>query len=380
MKIMKIIHTLGHGGAENAFRWLAYGLQQEGVEVVAAIPETDAARKKGWIATALEEVAIPYVTFDKRGSPIRMLRNMADLIDRVRPDIVNSHLLDSNFYSSLVCRSKAIPHVCTEHGDLLFVRGTTARIKYFSIAACSQLVVCVSDAVRKRAARIIPDHKLVTVPNGIRFFKPGLSTFRAEFGIPSTAVLIGNVGNLYPVKGQKYLVDAFAGLLSTQPESRLALVGRGSEEKNLKKQVQDLDIPEGRVIFTGFRDDVENILNGLNLYVQPSLSEGHPLAVLEAMSLGIPVIASAVGGIPELFERERYGALVAPGSSEALLAVLHSYFRHTLAFHDKGAAARDHVKEAFTIGQMAGKYIGFYERILADKLVGESGTTQEERC
>lgn len=372
MKILKIIHTLGHGGAENAFRWLAYGLQREGVEVIAAIPDTAAVRKKGWIATALEEVAIPYVTFDKSGSPLRMLKNMYDLIGRVRPDVVHSHLLDSNFYSSLACRPRAIPHVCTEHGDLLFVRGTTAKTKYASIAVCSRLVVCVSEAVKKSAAWTIPARKLVTVPNGIRFFKPDTSTFRAEFGIPSTAVLIGNVGNLYPVKGQKYLVDAFARLLKSHQESCLILVGRGDEENSLQKQVRELDIPEGRVIFTGFRNDVENILNALNLYVQPSLSEGHPLAVLEAMSLGIPVIASAVGGIPEIFEQERYGTLVAPGSSESLHAALLAYFRHPLTFQEKGASARDHVQKTFSIGQMTGRYIGLYEQILGGQRVGEA--------
>lgn len=374
MKIMKIIHTQGHGGAENAFRWLAYGLQGEGVEVIAAIPATGADRKKSWIATALDEVAIPYVTFDKTGNPLRLLRSMAGLISRVRPDVVHAHLLDSNFYSALACRPMAIPHVCTEHGDLLFVRGITTKIKYASISVCSQMVVCVSEALRKKAARIIPNSKLATVPNGIRFFQSYPSTFRAEFGIPSTVVLIGNVGNLYPVKGQKHLIAAFARLLKSHPESRLVLVGRGGEETSLRKQVQDLEIPEGRIIFTGFRNDIENILNGLNLYVQPSLSEGHPLAVLEAMSLGIPVVASEVGGIPELFERGLYGTLVSPGSSEALHAALLAYVRHPLAFHEKGASARDHVKKTFSIGQMAGRYIGLYEQILADQRFGDTGT------
>lgn len=372
MKILKIIHTLGHGGAENAFRWLACGLQREGVEVIAAIPETDSLRKKDWIATALEEVSIPYVTFDKSGSPPRLLKNMSDLIGRVRPDVVHSHLLDSNFYSSLACRVKAIPHVCTEHGDLLFVQGATAKIKYASIAVCSRMVVCVSEAVRKRAVQIIPERKLATVHNGIRFFEPHPSSFRSEFGISSTAVLIGNVGNLYPVKGQKHLIAAFAELIKTHPESRLALVGRGAEENSLHKQVRELGLPEGSVIFTGFRDDIENILNALNLYVQPSLSEGHPLAVLEAMSLGIPVIASAVGGIPEIFEQERYGTFVVPGSSESLHAALLAYFRHPLTFQEKGASARDHVQKTFSIGQMTERYIGLYEQILGGQRVGEA--------
>jgi glycosyltransferase involved in cell wall biosynthesis len=281
--------------------------------------------------------------------------------------MVHSHLLDSNFYSAFACRAKGIPHVCTEHGDLLFARGTSARIKYASIALCSRMVICVSEAVRKKATQVIPSRKLVTVPNGIRFFKPCLSSFRAEFGISPEEVLIGNVGNLYPVKGQKYLISAFAGLIMSHPESRLVLVGRGHEQVKLQKQIRELAIPESKVIFTGFRDDIENILNSLDLYIQPSLSEGHPLAVLEAMSLGIPVIASAVGGLPELFGEERYGTLVAPGSSEALHSALLEYLNHPRFFLDKAVSARDHIHKSFSIKQMAGRYIGLYEQILTEQ-------------
>ena len=372
MKVMKIIHTLGHGGAENAFRWLAYGLQRDGVDVIAAIPEAGINGAKSWIATALEEVSVPYVTFDRNGSPPKLLMQLTNLIRKVGPDIVHAHLLDSNFYSSLACLPGAVPHISTEHGDLLFVKGFTARIKYAAIAVCSRLVVCVSEAVRQRAELAISASKLVTVPNGIRFFKPGNSTFRTEFNIPTNALLIGNVGNLYPVKGHKYLVDAFGSLLKSNCEAYLVLVGRGFEESSLRKRVQDLDIPEGKVIFTGFREDVENILNAMNLYVQPSLSEGHPLAVLEAMSLGIPVIASAVGGLPELFEQGRYGTLVAPGSSESLYGAMLAYISQPQVFCDKGVFARNHVQETFSIGQMAERYISLYEQLLAVKRVGQA--------
>ncbi len=374
MKVLKIIHTQGHGGAENAFRWLAYGLVKEGVEVIAAIPESGHICDKSWIARALEEVAIPYVTFDKSGSPLKLLRSVADIIARVEPDIVHSHLLDSNFYSSLACRLRGIPHVCTEHGDLLFIRGKTAPIKYASIAFCSRLVVCVSEAVRQRASRVVPARKLETVSNGIRFFKPGPSTFRAEFGIPETDVVIGNVGNLYPVKGQKYLIDAFDQLRRVHSGAHLVLVGRGSEKNSLERQVRELGIPERKVIFTGFREDVENILNGLNLYVQPSLSEGHPLALLEAMSLGIPVIASEVGGIPELLGANQYGTLVAPGRCEELHAALLAYFDHPGGFNEKALAARDHVQQTFSVGQMTGRYLGLYRQVLAGQPVGVAGT------
>jgi len=368
MKVLKIIHTQGHGGAENTFRWLAWGLKREGVEVIAAIPGVSDPRMENWLAPALAELAVPYVTFDKTGSPGRLLKNITVVINKVRPDIVHSHLLDSNFYSALACWISSVPHICTEHGDVSLKQTAVSKIKYGMISLCSGLVICVSEAVRESAARVcLNKSKLKTIYNGIHFLEKTCSSFRAEFNIPDDAVLIGNVGNLYPVKGQKYLIRTFAAIYSSFPQAFLVLVGRGGEENNLRQLVRDLNIPRDRVLFTGFRNDIENVLNAFDLYVQPSLSEGHPLAVLEAMSLGIPVIASAVGGIPELFERERYGTLVAPGSCDALHAALLAYVRHPPPFHEKGASARDHVKETFSIGQMAGRYIGLYEQILADK-------------
>ncbi|MBT1071831.1 glycosyltransferase [Pelotalea chapellei] len=365
MRVLKIIHTHGHGGAENTFRWLAWGLQRQGVEVIAAIPRARDPKRENWIAPALEELGISYVTFDKSGSPWQLFKNLSEIIKQVQPDIVHSHLLDSNFYAALACSKNSIPHICTEHGDIFLSSSSRTRLKYMAISRLSSLVVCVSEAVRGGAARRIAKSKLKTIYNGIRFIIPGVSTFRQEFGIPESAVCIGAVGNLYPVKGHTYLITAFSRLLSRQPETRLVLVGRGSEEKMLRDQVASLNIPEDRVIFTGFRGDIENILNSLDVYVQPSLSEGHPLAVLEAMSLGLPVIASRVGGLPELFCDETFGTLVPPGSSDDLHEKLLEYVDQPDRFQHKATLARDHVLKAYSIEEMAGNYIACYRQAMA---------------
>lgn len=365
MKVLKIIHTHGHGGAENTFRWLAWGLRRQGVDVVAAIPRSMDPGRENWIAPALEELDIPYVTFDKSGSPWRLFKSISATIREVKPDIVHSHLLDSNFYSSLACRQNSIPHVCTEHGDVFLDCSPRAKLKYATISRLSSFVICVSEAVKGRAARQIGFRKLKTIYNGIPFISPCASTFRREFNIPASAVCVGAVGNLYPVKGHTHLLTAFSRLLSQHPEAYLVLVGRGGEEQKLREQVRTLQIPEDRVLFTGFRRDIENILNGLDIYVQPSLSEGHPLAVLEAMSLGLPVIASRVGGLPELFSQEIFGTLVAPGSSEELHEKLLAYYNQPDLFHEKAALARDFVREAYSIEGMARNYIHCYRQAMA---------------
>jgi glycosyltransferase involved in cell wall biosynthesis len=242
MRVLKIIHTQGHGGAENTFRWLAWGLIREGVEVVAAISEVNNSRSENWVAHALEELSIPYITFDKTGSPLRLLKNIGALIDQVKPDIVHSHLLDSNFYSALSCMRRFKPHISTEHGEVSLKQTASSRVKYGMISLCSRFIVCVSEAVRKKAFSVIPIRgKLKTVYNGIHFIEACHSTFREEFDIPQSGFLIGNVGNLYPVKGQKYLIRAFSNLLrSCSADVYLVLVGRGEEQENLQGLIRDL--------------------------------------------------------------------------------------------------------------------------------------------
>lgn len=365
MKVLKIIHTSGHGGAENTFRRLAWGLREEGVEVVAAIPVVSDPQGENWIAPALAELEVPYLTFDSAGSPWRLVKNLSELIDRVRPDVVHSHLLDSNFYSALACRRWSVPHVCTEHGDVSLKQSAATCVKYGTISLCSRFVVCVSNAVREKTAeRMLIKSRLRTIYNGIQFLEKTRSFFRAEFGIPDDAVLIGNVGNLYPVKGQNFLVRAFAEVHDTCPRAYLALVGRGEEEESLRQLVRDLNLPGGRVVFTGYRKDIENVMNAFDLYVQPSLSEGHPLAVLEAMSLGVPVIATAVGGTPEVTGEEAYGALVAPGSIEELVCKILDYLHHREKFFRKATLARSFVRSEHSIQKMVGNYIHCYREAL----------------
>jgi len=370
MRVLKIIHTMGHGGAENIFRWLAWQLRQEGIDVVAGIPlNNNPSNPENWITPALEELGVPYETFDKMGKASDLLRNIASLARRVKPDIVHSHLLDSNFYSSVVCRWLSIPHVCTEHGDISFKGTLSDRIKFSLLPLLSNSVICVSEAVRSSAMRMTPFRgKLGIVYNGINFGTEPVSTFRVESGIPPEALLIGNIGNLYPVKGQQFLIDAFSRFLKSFPNSYLVLVGRGNEKDNLMKLVTKLSIPQDKVILTGFRNDTGNILKSLNIYVQPSLSEGLPVSLLEALSVKVPVIATDVGGVAEILgKKSEYGSLVRPRSSTDIYESLMKISQNLEEFKGRAEIARGVIKEKFSLEIMARKYAEIYKKILDNR-------------
>ena len=367
MKVLKIIHTMGHGGAENIFRWLARGLKENGIDVVAGIPmNNDSSNQENWITPALKELGIPCTFFDKTGNALSLFRNLKYMIEEHKPDIVHSHLLDSNFYSSLACKRLGIPHVCTEHGDIVLKRNIASRVKFYLLSGLSMSVVCVSEALRKKASTMcLFPSRLRLIYNGIIFPSRVDSSFRYEFGIPQSAIVIGNVGNLYPVKGQKYLVEAFAGFFYFNPNAYLVFVGRGEEEYNLRQQADHHGIPEERIIFTGFRRDVGNIMNAFDIYVQPSLSEGLPVAVLEALSLGLPMVATSVGGVSEIIGNSEHGLLVPPGSSEEIMRSLKGIMQAQEPFALRAKTGGNFVRDRFSVPQMTRKYIRLYQAVLS---------------
>lgn len=140
---------------------------------------------------------------------------------------------------------------------------------------------------------------------------------KIEFGIPDGCIVIGSVGRLSPEKGHRYLLEAFAAVLKKTDNAVLVVIGDGVSEHSLKKQSQSLNI-EDKVFFLGFRHDVHRILTIFDLFVLPSEQEGLPNALLEAFAAQIPVVATAVGGVPEVLDDGVSGYMVPPCRSDML--------------------------------------------------------------
>ncbi|OGC76077.1 MAG: hypothetical protein A2Z27_04235 [candidate division Zixibacteria bacterium RBG_16_50_21] len=145
-------------------------------------------------------------------------------------------------------------------------------------------------------------------------------SFRREIGVHPKHVLVGAVGRLVPIKGCAYLLKACADLLKSMPSTRLAFVGDGELREELKAEAALHGI-ENQVIFTGFRQDMENVYSDLNLLVIPSLNEGLPTVLIEALCAGVPVVATRVGAIPDLVD-ENSGIIVEPKDTKALSSAI----------------------------------------------------------
>jgi glycosyltransferase involved in cell wall biosynthesis len=228
--------------------------------------------------------------------------------------------------------------------------------------------ICICDAVREftlKEARISPD-KLVSIPNGINLEKFdrqwNREGKRAEFGISSQTKVIGTVSRLSKQKGLEFLLRAVPGILRNVPNSAFIIVGDGELKPQLMQLAKKLGIKD-KVIFAGFRKDALEVMNIFDVFVLPSLWEGLPIALLEAMALSKPIVATAVGGCRELVTDGENGFLVEPSEASELSEAI------TTILTDSELASRMEQNsrkraEQYTVDKMVEKTENLYEELL----------------
>ena len=186
---------------------------------------------------------------------------------------------------------------------------------------------------------------------------------RVRTGDQGAACVLGAAGRLSPIKGLIYLVRAFASLRGTLADLRLEIAGTGPEQARLEGEVRSLGLTS-HVAFLGWQSDLRPFFERWHIFVMPSLHEGFPLAALEAMAAGLPIVASAVGGLPEMVEHGRTGWLVPPAEPEPLAARLAELIRDPEQTIAMGAAGRIRVGNHFPVEQMVLRVSGIYDNLL----------------
>lgn len=215
----------------------------------------------------------------------------------------------------------------------------------------------------------LPGQKVRMVPNGIDigpFSEPNdeiRKSVRNEFRISSEEFVIGVVAQLRPAKRHDLLLEAFADALKAIPNMRLLLVGGGEREQALREQAAAIQI-DAAVTFAGYRSDARRILRGLDAFTLPSDVEGIPVSVMEAMEAGLPVIATRIGGIPDLIEDGVSGCLIEPGDENALTENILRIASNDNLRNQLGQAARERVVQQFSVQRMARRFEELYEQVL----------------
>jgi glycosyltransferase involved in cell wall biosynthesis len=191
---------------------------------------------------------------------------------------------------------------------------------------------------------------------------------RNELGIPPDSLVVGYVGWLIPIKGVTYLVDAMAEVVQRHPNSLLLLVGKGDEkgeeEIKLKEQVENLGLADN-VRFLGWRSDVDTIMGCFDIFVLPSLNEGMGRVLVEAMSAGLPIVASRVGGIPDLVKHGENGLLVPPANTGALERAISDLLSDKAKRKRMGETGK-RMCRPYSVEAMVEKIDNLYSRLLGE--------------
>jgi glycosyltransferase involved in cell wall biosynthesis len=359
-RVALLLESDGPGGAEMMLLQLAEELRRRGHYVLHVGP----AHGAGWLSGRFREAGFDSATFSQRVSlDPACVHGLSRLFRRYAIDVVHSHEFAMAVYGAAAARSVGASHVITMHGGRYYAERWRRRAALRWAARRSNALVAVSRATGLELARTLglDPGRVTVVPNGIPFRSGNRITLRRELGIPANELLVVAIGNLYPVKGHVVLLRALASLVHDTPTIpwRLAIAGRGDAEGALRSFASDAGIAD-RVHLLGFRSDVPDILAAADLFVMPSLSEGLPLALVEAMSASLPIVASDVGGIPEVVEREAEALLTPPGDAGAIAQALARLLPDDARRAALGAAARRRALRDFSVDRMVDAYERLY--------------------
>ena len=360
MRILELSDTLDTAGAERMVATLALELATLGQAV-----HLIALRDKGIMPVSedrLREAGVRVTALNKTdGFSPRALAALVSYVRRHRIEVVHTHNHTVHHYGALAARlggARAV--VNTVHGFGTLRMQPWAKPIYRLSCSLTDRVVSVCAAVDRaaRATLHLKGRRAAVIYNGIE----AEDLLAVEPRRPDGRFVFGTMGRLSPVKDHHNLLEAFARVQRLHPHSRLEILGRGELRQDLERFVQSKGL-EDVVDFRGFSLDLAGFLSRLDCFVLSSKSEGLPLSVLEAMAAGVPVVSTAVGGVPELIRGARCGWLCAPERPADLSAAMEM----AMASRDRermGARARASVLEDYSVPRMARNYLDLFSELL----------------
>lgn len=361
LRVLLALESSGPGGAEHMVVQLARELRCRGDTVIVA------SMRPGWMTERAAAAGIPvWIAAQRHGLDPLWIPRFALRLRRERIDVVHSHEFAMNVYCGAAARLAAIPSIATLHGRHWATEARRRALAYRALHRFGMRIVAVShDLARFLTEGLgLSDGAIDVVYNGIDLPQPPSvaerarlrAEVRAELALASGTELALAVGNLYPVKDHATLLQAAA----LRSGLAVAIAGRGGEEQRLRALAGALGVAD-RVRLLGLRDDVARLLAAADVFVQPSRSEGLPLAVLEAMAAGLPVVASRVGGIHEAVVDGETGLLVGPGEPDVLAAAIARVLDTPGWREALGHEGRVRVEQEFSVARMAQRYRALYD-------------------
>ena len=356
VRVVEILATGSNGGAQEHLFNLVTRIDRARFDLsVVSLSSGSAVRK-------LQRAGAPVTVIDEPDDAVAVGSLVAHLAD-IRPDVVHGHMFRAEVVGTKAVMALARaghrrPYlVNTVHSSR--VRSVSDREELRRLTPEMDRLIAVSTAIVRKVSdegRVLPDGPPVDlIYNGVDLdrydHQEPCCTLREEYGMEPGSRIVGIVARLEPEKGHPTLFEAWPLVLRSCPDAYLLVVGEGSRREALETLSRELRIAH-RVVFTGRRDDVPAVTAALDVAVLPSYREAQGLSVLEAMALSRPVVASAVGGIPEMIEDGVTGLLVQPHDAPALAAAIVRFLSDHQFSDTVARAAHDMVHDRFCVELM----------------------------
>ncbi|MBV5308075.1 TIGR03088 family PEP-CTERM/XrtA system glycosyltransferase [Chromatium okenii] len=371
--IAHIIHRLAIGGLENGLVNLINHMPTNRYRhaIICMTEYTDFSQR-----IQHDDVTL-HALHKREGNDFSIHRRLWQLLRQLRPAIVHTRNLATLEMQTTAAFAGVRHRVHGEHGwDIGDLDGSSIkqrRLRQLFRPFISQYVVLSQhqrDYLLKNIG--VPATRINSICNGVNtqlFYPTSAAHISAPpngFAPPGTLV-IGTVMRMQPVKAPEMLVDSFIQLLAQEPTARerirLVMIGDGALLPMLRERLTAAGVMN-LAWLPGARDDIPNLLRSFDVFVLPSLAEGICNTILEAMASGLPVIATRVGGNPELVIAGETGDLIAPANVNELTAILAAYLHSPARIQKEGQAARHRAEQEFSLDTMVGRYLAVYDKLL----------------
>jgi glycosyltransferase involved in cell wall biosynthesis len=324
------------------------------------------------------------------GTDLAALRRLRSIAGEGRHDLIHTHSAKAGVLGRLAARSRHLPAVHTPHAWSFLAADGHRRSQIYhrierTLARSTAAIICVSEGERRRGLQVTEAERLAVVTNGIALpaaiphppqgegerQRPGGRGAEGEGerqraggrGAEGEGVVVGTVARLAPQKGIAHLLEAFAQVHQVRADVRLAIAGDGPLRADLERLAEHLEIADA-VTFAGDVASPWPFLAGLDVFVLPSLWEGLPYALLEAMAVGLPTVTTAVDGVAEAIPDRRFGTVVEPADSAWMAREILALLEDPGVRTDVGRMARAHVRDMFSVDAMVRGTVEVYRRVL----------------
>lgn len=372
IKVLLLMYCIRPAGAEKVVLSIASNLNRNKYEVVVCT------FKNGELYNEFAKLNIPFYILNKKNRvDIKFIWKLIRLIRKEKIVIIHSHNFSANFWGRLVGYLARVPILITTEHTVATTKSALQKYIDYYLSKITDKIIAVSKNVKDSHVEEegIKSETIVTIYNGIEPHsnqESEISLYRSkllnELGIDCTNMIIVTVGRLEPPKGYQYLLNAIPIVKKVYPQARFVFVGAGSLKNKLEETAIKLNIRD-KVIFTGFRADATNILSAFDLCVIPSIREGFSITLLEAMSVGTPIVATDVGGNSEAIVNKESGLIVPPKDPKLLASSIIEILKNKTMSEKIGKKAKERYLANFTVTKMIDNTEKLYENLFRLKIL-----------